>query len=193
MRRTRAEFADIGFHQRPLSKISPGLSGNLRLSGMATYIISLKTNGTNGAIEGSGVLGSFTSLSVTALAARKFKSTVSAMFTDDVFDATFTWRHIGGGVYANYPTSCASECPANSTTTISDNRIGENNLFDIGFAIRPFADTRGIEVFAAMDNVFDKDPPLIYGVTADGYYQGQANSLYDRIGRTVRAGVRFKM
>lgn len=189
---TRGIDFDVSYNM-PLSKISPGMTGNLRLSGMATYIISLKTNGTNGAIEGSGVLGSFTSLSVTALAAPKFKSTVSAMFTDDVFDATFTWRHIGGGVYANYLTSCASDCPANSTTTISDNRIGENNLFDIGFALRPFSDKRGIELFAAMDNVFDQDPPLIYGVAADGYYQGQANSLYDRIGRTVRAGLRFKM
>lgn len=189
---TRGIDFDVSY-ALPLSKVASDLTGMLRLSGQATYIISLKTNGSNGVVEGAGVLGSYAMLSVTALSAPKFKSTVSAMFTDDAFDATFTWRHVGGGRYANYFTSCTLACPANSTTTISDNRISENNLFDIGLAVRPFAQRRGIELFGAVDNVFDQDPPLIYGVTADGYYQGQANSLYDRIGRTVRAGVRFRM
>lgn len=189
---TRGIDFDLSY-SLPLSRLSSGMSGTFRLSGLATYIISLKTNGTNGTIEGAGVLGSYAALSVTAPSAPKFKSTVSAMFTDDAFDATFTWRHIGAGVYANYFISCASGCPVNNVKTISNNRISENNLFDASFALRPFADRRGLELFAAVDNIFDKDPPLIYGVTADGYYQGQANSLYDRIGRTVRAGFRIKM
>lgn len=48
-------------------------------------------------------------------------------------------------------------------------------------------------MFLAVDNVFDAAPPLIYGVTGDGYYQGQANFAYDRIGRTFRGGIRIKL
>ena len=190
---TRGLDFDVSYRM-PLAKLFDRASGVVQLHGLATYVISLKTAGTNGTVEGAGVLGSFTSLSVTALTAPRFRSTLSASYGDAALDVTATWRHVGGGVYSHDLIGCnAGACPTGSTATISSNRIKANNLFDLGIAYRPLAAQRGFEMFLAVDNVFDAAPPLIYGVTGDGYYQGQANFAYDRIGRTFRAGIRIKL
>ena len=48
------------------------------------------------------------------------------------------------------------------------------------------------EVFFVTENLFDEDPALVAGGRGAGFYQGQSNRfLYDRYGRTFRAGVKF--
>jgi hypothetical protein len=43
------------------------------------------------------------------------------------------------------------------------------------------------------ENLLDRDPPLIAGSLSSGFYQGQANArFYDRLGRMLRLGARFK-
>jgi hypothetical protein len=43
-----------------------------------------------------------------------------------------------------------------------------------------------------VENFMDEDPPLIAGPRGDGFYSGQANVSYDRLGRIYRSGVRLK-
>lgn len=197
---TRGLDFDVSY-RIPMSTFSGNLGGNILLRGQANYVISLRTTDPTGTYQGAGVLGTFTTLNVTALASPKFRSTASVLYTSDTFDLNVTWRHVGGGVYNNDLIACASACPASTSisggnlagNTISSNKIEANDLIDLGFSVRPLSANRDAELFFAVDNVFNKAPPLIYGVVQDGYYQGQSNFAYDRIGRTFRAGVRFKM
>jgi iron complex outermembrane receptor protein len=48
------------------------------------------------------------------------------------------------------------------------------------------------EVYGVVDNLFDKDPPMIPGSFGAGFYQGQSNVNYDRIGRAYHVGWRIK-
>ncbi|RYY26091.1 MAG: TonB-dependent receptor [Sphingomonadales bacterium] len=176
----------------PLSNVSSGLGGRLNFRGMATYVVSLKTDSNGVVLDGAGVNGSWGMLSVSALTSPKFRSTFSTTYSDDVLDLTATWRHVSGGSYNSTFIECTASCPA-GTNTISGNRIKADDLIDLGFALRPFSDRKSIEFFGVVDNVFNKAPPLIHGVTADGYYQGQANFAYDRIGRAFRAGLRIRL
>ncbi len=192
---TRQTTRGIDFdatYQLPLSSLSSGWKGSFQLHGSATYVITMKREDINGVFEGAGVLGNWTTENINALRSPKFRSLVSAAYTDDAFSGTLSWRHAGGGVYNTGFIECASACPSGNNT-ISNNRIGSNDLFDLSFAYRPLASNRGLELFATVDNIFDQDPPLIAGVSSDGSYQGMANFYYDRLGRTFRAGFRFKL
>lgn len=188
-------------YQLPLSSIAASANGKLVFHGTANYVFKLRTTDNTGTYEGAGVLGSFTTLNATALSSPKFRSTFTAAYVSNPFDFNVTWRHVGGGVYDYDLITCTSGCPASTPldsgtltgNTITGNKIASNDLFDLGITYRPFAANRAAEIFLAVDNVFNKAPPLIYGVVQDGYYQGQANFAYDRIGRAFRAGVRFKM
>jgi iron complex outermembrane recepter protein len=46
------------------------------------------------------------------------------------------------------------------------------------------------EVFGVVDNLLNQDPPIIAGSFGAGYYQGQSNVDYDRIGRRFSLGYR---
>ena len=188
---TKGLDVDVSY-QIPLSSVASSLGGKLLLRGTANYVFKLRTTDNTGTYEGAGVVGNFTTLNITALSSPKFRSTASATYSDAVFDATVTWRHVGPGVYNNAFIACTSGCPAGNNT-ISGNSIDANDLIDLGFALRPFSSNRSAEIFFAVDNVFNKAPPLIYGVVQDGYYQGQSNFAYDRIGRSFRAGLRIKL
>lgn len=188
-------------YQVPLPSIAPGTDAKLVFRGTANYVFKLRTTDNTGTYEGAGVLGSFTTLNSTALSSPKFRSTFTAAFVSTPFDINVTWRHVGGGVYDYDLITCTSNCPASTPldsgtltgNTINGNSIKSNNLFDLGISLRPFSASRSAEIFLAVDNVFNKAPPLIYGVVQDGYYQGQSNFAYDRIGRSFRAGIRFKI
>ena len=61
----------------------------------------------------------------------------------------------------------------------------------LGFKIPEFG--KGTQIYFAVQNLFDRDPPVapIYGAT--GFLSTGTNGyLYDVIGRQFRAGVRFK-
>ena len=46
------------------------------------------------------------------------------------------------------------------------------------------------EIFGVIDNLTNEDPPMIAGSFGAGYYQGQSNVDYDRIGRRFTLGYR---
>jgi outer membrane receptor protein involved in Fe transport len=53
---------------------------------------------------------------------------------------------------------------------------------------------RSVELFAIVNNVFDKDPPMIPSGAAGGINESSTNGqLYDVVGRFFRAGIRFTL
>ncbi len=102
-------------------------------------------------------------------------------------------RYTGKGVYNRSFIACSAGCPSNNNRTIDNNNIDSNTSFGISLAYKPF-DNKDTNVFLAVDNVFDTNPPIIGGNTINAYYLGQSNTDYwDRTGRTVRAGLRVNL
>jgi outer membrane receptor protein involved in Fe transport len=93
--------------------------------------------------------------------------------------------------------ACTSGCPASTAAnpTINNNHIDGVTYFDFALSYKiMIADQSNIELFATVDNLLNTSPPPIAGGTDTGFFFGQSNgNLYDRIGRTFHAGVRFKL
>ncbi|WP_176593795.1 TonB-dependent receptor domain-containing protein [Sphingobium sp. EM0848] len=109
----------------------------------------------------------------------------SATYDSDHFTATLTERFISAGKLNNGWVAGVdidrNHVPAVFYTDLS-----------LGFKIPEFG--KGAQVYFAVQNLFDKDPPVapIYGAT--GFLGTGTNGyLYDVIGRQFRAGVRFKL
>ncbi len=102
-----------------------------------------------------------------------FKAIVGAAYASGPLTARVQWRHLGA-------LDPLPSIPAD-TPVVAD----AVNYFDVTGAFRI---REGLELFGGVDNVFDKQPPVL--TTA---YGGDANtdaSLYDVIGRRYFVGVR---
>jgi iron complex outermembrane receptor protein len=176
-----------------LEDISSGMAGSMTLRAMANYVKSLKTVGLGVTTEGAGVVADAAGIGTAGLFSPKWRYMLSASYKLDAFSGTVTARGIGAGVYNNAFISCTSGCPASTAlapTLGIPNHTPGRTFYDMNVAYKVFGDTS--EVFLVVQNVFDTEPPLIAASTGAGYYAGQGNSEFDRIGRVFRAGVRFK-
>jgi outer membrane receptor protein involved in Fe transport len=79
--------------------------------------------------------------------------------------------------------------------TVSDNRVPSYLVFGLNGSYR-FEDVgplKSLQVFASVDNLFDKDPPLAVG---GGFFGASNNNggtnpvFFDTLGRAFRIGVR---
>lgn len=179
----------------PLSTIADAWEGEVRLRGLATKVFSLKTVDSLGTIEGAGIQADGGVIGLgSALSAPKFRYMMSAVYDNGPFSATVTMRGIGSGVFNTSFITCTTGCPAATARnpTINLNYVPSIAYFDLAFDYGFMDDA--IETYFTAENVFDKDPPFVVGQRGSGFYAGQGNtSLYDRLGRVFRAGVRFRM
>ena len=166
--------------------------GALTLRAYGNYVISLKNEDTTGVSQGAGVVGNFGGIINSGPSAPKFRSTVRLGYESDRWNTSASWRYVGPNVINNSFTECTSTCPANDVRTIERNRVASNSLFDLALSYKPIA-RHDVTVYLAVDNVFDQAPPFVPGQVDIAYFTGQYTIGYDRIGRTVRAGMRFKL
>ncbi len=126
----------------------------------------------------------------------------SVIYANAPLTLSLTGRGLSKGITSanNYPyVMCASACPASTLAapTINDNRIKGAFYLDAGIAyeVRAAGDGREIEIFFNASNLMDKDPPVVaQGPGGFPYASSPTNpGLYDVLGRTFRAGVRFTM
>lgn len=167
-------------------------NGALTLRAYGNYVISLKNADTTGVSQGAGVVGNFGGIVSSGPFAPKFRSTVRLGYESDRWDASGSWRYVGANVIDNSFTECTLTCPPNNVRTIERIRIKPNSLFDVTLSYKPFVQS-DTAVYVAVDNIFDQAPPFVPGQVDIAYFTGQYTIGYDRIGRTVRAGVRFKL
>lgn len=171
-------------YRTPLSTFSDSLSGAVQLRLMATRIVGSLTN--EDFVLNSQATGTVNPGNLPA----RLRTTTSASYANGPFDMTVTWRYIGERTYDKRFTECVTGCPVGNRLTISDKDIKSNSIFDVGASYKINSE---IQFFAAIDNVFDQAPPLVFGSVTDGYYEGQSNTGYDRLGRAYRAGFRLRM
>jgi outer membrane receptor protein involved in Fe transport len=180
-------------YRRSLQSIS-GLTGNFFVRALATRFI--KNTFDNGISPPTEYVGTNSQLGNTAgliPSTPKWRYNVSAGWDNEVAAIGFTVRGLSGGVYSNSFIECSSSCPTSTAAnqTINDNHIPGAIYFDVNASYQLRS---GIEIYAAVDNVADKDPAQ----AAVGPFIGAAPlsinpALYDVLGRTFRLGVRFQM
>lgn len=165
----------------------PLAGGNVSLRAMGTYTFDLITVDTTGqSIDRAGQNGSpisqqsgvphFTGSTFMTYAKGPFSGTVQARYVSKgVYNATLIGPHQSG-----YDPTL--------TNSISDNYVGDYWLFNLNFQFDLINNgRRKMQLFGVVNNLFDRDPPndlpSSFGVTNP--------VLYDVVGRSFKAGVRF--
>ncbi|WP_114951559.1 TonB-dependent receptor domain-containing protein [Sphingosinicella terrae] len=167
-----------------LSYARPLFNGELRLRGSATYTdrFTITTPDTPPVIEDyAGINGTLFQFAVP-----HWKGSLTASYEQGPFTINIQARYVGPGRNDNlreFPT--ATEPPEVSSQA---NRVGDYVVFNIGSRIRLGSSDRA-ELFWNIDNVFDRDPPILPNFSSAMQTNG---ALYDMIGRYFRFGARLR-
>ena len=168
--------------------------GELRWFGMTSFIMRLQTQDpVNGVLNGRGVnnTGGVTGIN-SGTTAPRYRYLTSLTYALEPLTATLQLQGISSGTYARGLYACTSNCPADvvggaGLTTINMNSIDAYQVFKLNLTYNL---GKWGEVYAVIDNLTNEAPPMIAGSFGAGYYQGQSNVDYDRIGRRFTLGYR---
>ena len=161
-------------------------AGDLSFRALGTYVFDLITVDQAGEVNRAGQNGSPVSQES---GVPDFTGRIFAEYETERWEVGLEAEYISSGLYN------ATQIGPNQDgydpvlpNSISNNSIDEVWYFDARVAFRPLTERPEVEVFARVDNLFDKDPPnefpSSYGVTNP--------ILYDVVGRMYRMGVRFE-
>ncbi len=180
-------------YRTQLDAIVPGWDGGIALRFLATnYLKNYSSNGITIPYEGAGVNASANG------AVPSWRWTASGVYSTETINFSMTARGTSAGVYNNSNIQCTSGCPVSTgnNRTVDTNAIAGAVYWDTSVGYKFTAgETGNAELFLNIRNVFDKDPVVV--APGPGGYTYEAapynGALYDALGRTFRAGVRFKM
>lgn len=169
----------------PLDSIFSDWNGAVSIRGLATRYLDAYLDNTINIVDpllgenGNGV--------------PKFRYTVDLTYSTEKFSATLTGRGVSSGVLDGNWVQCTSGCP----TSTASNRTVNNNYVHGAFYIDLSARyklTDAIETFFAVDNVINRDPAPVSntGLGIGSAQIGVSSLYYDVLGRSFRAGMRFK-
>lgn len=157
----------------------PLFSGSLGLRVVGNYVLNLSQEQLGnlykaaGAISGDNPVQGFP----------RARFTASATYSQDAFSFTAQTRFIGAAklVYDWTPKD------------VDDNKVPAIAYFDLRGS---YELTEQIQLFAAVDNLLNQDPPNVAVTPLRGqtayYFTAVRGDIYDTIGRSYRAGVRFR-
>lgn len=157
-----------------------GLDGTFILRGLATHVAKyVSDTGLPGTIPNDQA-----GQNVGAIPDWKWLATQT--YSNDKFSITLQERWFSDGVISNNyvecePGSCPLSTGNNQTISKKDNFLPGAFYMDVGAT---FNVTPQVTAYAKVDNLFDHDPAITH------IFSNPA--LYDALGRTYRAGVRFK-
>jgi iron complex outermembrane receptor protein len=190
----KASGIDIEASYRfPMSSLIPALGGDMVIRAMATRVLTLETEDTDGTVyDGAGVVGNWGGNipPFQGLTAPELRGFLSIGYRGDALTLTTIVRYTGPGVYANGFIECASDCPESTAAhpTIEDNDIAGMTTIDLSAAYK----FSSFELFGTIENLTNTQPPTIGGSLSSAHWSGQGNADYDRVGRQYRMGIRFK-
>ena len=179
--------------QFPLDDLFPNWGGEVALRGLATHFIKMsRDDGVNPPIDRAG--------EATRDGPPNWKYIFSATYTNDPWSVTLTGRGISAGTLKNTHIECTAGCPTSTSLnrTINDNTVAGAFWIDTSFNWQFLGGDDGdtnMELFFNVQNLFDKDPPVVAAQTSSGvvsFSTYPANPrFYDTLGRLFRLGVRF--
>lgn len=151
--------------------------GRISLRALATHIDELTVTSNGITTDFAGTVGRTGTLGP-AGGIPKWRGSLSIDYSNDTFGLGALVRYVDGGkLNVSYVEGI----------DIPDNRVSSRTYVDLNASANL---TDNIEVFGAIDNVFNVAPPLTpNAVTAPSY---ASSAFYDRIGRTYALGARFR-
>ena len=183
----------------PADSLIDSWRGEFSIRGLANYVFKLDTTDTDpvsGAVtvtKGAGInADGWVFGSGVGLNTAHFRWNTSMTYTLDEFSGSLTWRGTGSGKLRNDFIVCATNCPDSTSTapTIGGgNSVPAVHYFDA--AVNYDIMDGNMTLYAVVQNLLNRDPPLIPANNQNGWYAGFDADNYDRIGRMFRAGVRF--
>jgi outer membrane receptor protein involved in Fe transport len=164
------EGVDFEFGYRTdLAAFGDSLPGSIDLRLLASNRLTDETDLAGTVTNGLGTPGSV-----------KWQGLLSGTYSVGPSRTTVTLRYIGDGKFNNWPLDHPQGIPGNHFDAMTYVELAQN--YDVQVAGKSFT------VFGVVENLFDTDPERIPG----GYSTFGTTTDYDLIGRTFRAGVRFR-
>ena len=107
-------------------------------------------------------------------------------------------RYFNKGVLDANWVQCSSGCPASVAPALTIDNNSTPSAFYMNLAMqykwRPMDDERELELFVNVDNLWNKQPGVVYNSGSLNFIgNGFQPAAYDIMGRVYRAGLRFKM
>jgi outer membrane receptor protein involved in Fe transport len=160
--------------------------GELQLRGIATYVDELSNASLSDApaIDRAGEVGPNNN------GVPHWSGRVSSNYGYGPLGVTLQGRYIGGGTYNNTYNTDKYNAPGVPITYINENDIPARIYWDLTARYEFKVGAGAVNAFATVNNLLDKDPPItpILGVNMH-----QTNfALYDIVGRTYTAGLKYK-
>jgi iron complex outermembrane receptor protein len=174
-------------YRTDLGSIVSWWRGSLELRALGTHVItSRRDDGVNpvqdfaGDNSGQGPLN--------------WRWLFSATYQLNELTAAWTGRSLSDGEYNPNYVECRADCPVSipSAQTIDYNHIAGRFYHDLSLSYQlGFAGGTNAQLYVNVVNVLDEQPPPI--ASAQYWYMPTNPQLYDTIGRTYYAGVRFRL
>ncbi len=167
--RTRGVDFDLDY-DLPLARLAPSASGSLSLRLLATYVDRFTNNNGTRTIELASTVGSFS-----GNGGPRWHGLASAAYVSGPLDLALEGRYLGPGVLE-------------PVTTYDNNRVASWVAFDLSAAYAlSFIRDSHTQLFAKVQNVFDRDPPVAAQTTFP-----TDRRVYDVLGRMYMAGIRMQ-
>ena len=176
------------------SDIVSDWSGDLSIHNNTTfYILNYINPGVTGGVatDTVGVNGGSAAGQVP-----NWRMTTTLSYVLDPITASLTARSVSSGVYDNSYIVCTSGCPASTTAhrTINSNHIPGATYLDASFSYKfAVGDVANAEAFFNVRNIMGKDPAQVAQLSIQYLLAPTTPGFYDILGRSYRAGLRFKM
>ena len=154
----------------------PFLAGAIDLHVIANYTDQQSQTAPGSMIQYAGSVGPDASIR----GVPKFRATLAATYIEGAWQGTVQGRFIGAAVLNS----------AWGPLDVDDNSVPPVAYLDLRGAYRW---TENIQIYAALDNVFNTPPPVVAATTNSStpYDASVRDDVYDAIGRQYRVGVRF--
>jgi len=161
--------------------------GDISVRGLATIVDDLITNSASGSVDRAGMNGSPVSL---PSGVPHYILNGYLTYSSDRVTTQIQVRHISAGNYNNELVGPGQDgYDPLATNSINDNHIGAWTYVNLNASVAVWKQgDQKVEIFGAINNLFDKDPP----VDAPSSFGPTNNVLYDVLGRAYRIGARFK-
>lgn len=160
---------DIGVaYSRPLSIGLAGASLGVSYQGAIVTKYTIQRNEVLARVNCKGTFGFACSSDAVSLVAPDYQHRAALTFDSDLFTAQAGWRRIG---------AVRDSAPGGTE------RISAQDYFDLNVSVRPI---ENVTMIFGIDNLFDKQPPLVTNAGAFNTYPGTYNVLGRTFGFTLR-------
>ena len=185
------QFLTHGYDLEANYRVDLRSGANLNLRMIGTYLNEMRINGGLGVpprdYEGqSGPVASFGGFNTSP----NWQTTAWLTYSHDRFTTTLEARYVGSGkLNSAWIDSLPGSASNTQLFTVSDNSVDDAYYFGWfgSYDFRRSNDDRKLQLFWAVNNLFDKDPPVAPG----GNVYPTNPVFFDTIGRRFRAGVRI--